>query len=117
MDESVDGGAGTTKVPPPAANDSDMQDMIWSDNPERSYFKQLMEDEQMGRVFDGKSMDDSVLGNSTVASLMRDHYDDSSKPDYYGNTDDEEDVSRRSKKRGESQESGDWRIENINMMV
>ena len=52
--------------------DSKDLEAVWSDNPEKTYFKHHMEDNAMGRVEDGKDMDDSIIGADTIANLMED---------------------------------------------
>jgi hypothetical protein len=50
---------------------NDLEDaVLWSENPEKAYFKSMMLDKEMDRVANGKDMDDSIVGNETLASLM-----------------------------------------------
>ena len=58
--------------PSPMALDRDVEAVVWSDDPEKAYFKQMMEAQTMSRVADGKDMDDSLVGINTVNSLMKD---------------------------------------------
>ena len=46
--------------PSPMALDRDVEAVVWSDDPEKAYFKQMMEAQTMSRVADGKDMDDSL---------------------------------------------------------
>ena len=49
----------------------DMDAVLWSENPEKEYFRSMMEDQRGDRLAQGKSMEDSVLGEETLASLMK----------------------------------------------
>ena len=50
--------------------DTDLEAVLWSDDPETAYFRQMLEDKQMDRLDDDGGMDDSVLGTSTINDLM-----------------------------------------------
>eukprot|EP00980_Cylindrotheca_fusiformis_P007282 scaffold1525_cov142-Cylindrotheca_fusiformis.AAC.82 len=44
--------------------------LIWSDDPEKAYFKSMMNKQRAGRIGNGDDYDDSIMGDSTLADFM-----------------------------------------------
>jgi hypothetical protein len=45
--------------------------MLWSEDPEKEYFEYMLQQEQETRARKGKSSEDSLIGQSTVAEIQR----------------------------------------------
>ena len=48
----------------------DVEAILWSDCPEEIYLERMLRDQQMDRVLDGKSLNDSLAGDSTIRELL-----------------------------------------------
>lgn len=49
--------------------DVDVDKVLWSDDPEKAYFQGMMDEKRQSRLDAGGGLDDSVLGEQTLASL------------------------------------------------
>jgi hypothetical protein len=62
----------------------DVEAILWSDCPEEIYLERMLRDQQMDRVLDGKSLNDSLAGDSTIRALLdkNNHTDQASPVDW-----------------------------------
>lgn len=44
--------------------------LIWSDDPEKAYFKSMIEEQRAGRIGNGDDFADSIMGDSTMAGIL-----------------------------------------------
>jgi hypothetical protein len=51
--------------------DKEAEAVVWSDNPETTYLKQMTVESGMGRVADGKDLGDSIIGVNTSSDVMQ----------------------------------------------